>query len=473
MDAKKLSAFVDEQWNKLVLPTLFEFIRIPNKSPAFDPQWHEHGFMDQAAELLADWCRQQSIAGMQLRIERLPGRTPLLFIEVAGTKGSDKTVVLYGHLDKQPEMDGWDEGLSPWQPVLRDDHLYGRGGADDGYSVFAALTAIEALQQQGIPHGRCIILIEGCEESGSQDLPFYIEKLKAEIGEPDLIIGLDSSCGNYDQLWCSTSLRGILDGVLTVEILTEGVHSGAAGGIVPSTARIIRQLLSRIENEVTGEILMAPLHVDIPARRKEEAKRVAEVLGDKVWEDFPFVPGAKPLIGSNYELILNRTWRPTLAITGVDGLPTLADAGNVMRPKTALMLSLRIPPTCDADAFLPELKRILERDPPYNAKVSFKPGHASHGWNAPELEPWLAEAIMQASQNYFGNSAMYMGGGGTIPFMNMFAERFPQAQFMVTGVLGPRSNAHGPNEFLHIPTVKKVICCVAEVLSKHYQKSSG
>ncbi|MDI1251914.1 M20 family metallopeptidase [Thermomonas sp.] len=473
MDASQISTFVDHKWESEIVPQLVDYIRIPNKSPMFDADWVANGHMERAVELMEAWARAQTVAGMQLEVVRLEERTPLIFIDIpaSGADVGEDCVLLYGHLDKQPEMTGWDEGLGPWEPVLKGDRLYGRGGADDGYAIFGSLAAIMALQAQGAPHARCVVLIEACEESGSYDLPAYVDHLADRIGKPSLVVCLDSGCGNYDQLWCTTSLRGMAGGNLTVKVLEEGVHSGDASGIVPSSFRIIRQLLSRIEDEATGRILIEDLHADIPAERRTQAAKVAEVLGTAVYDKFPFLPGMTPMDHDTTELVLNRTWRPALSVTGADGIPPLASAGNVLRPLTALKLSLRLPPTLDGKRAGELLQDILLRDPPNGAEVTLKLEKAATGWNAPALSPWLASAIEQASQEFFGQPAMYMGEGGSIPFMGMLGEKFPGAQFMITGVLGPHSNAHGPNEFLHIPMGKRVTSSVARVLTEHHAAS--
>ncbi len=464
MEQATLQHFIENTWDQSIIPSLMEYIRIPNKSPAFDAQWKANGHMDKAMQLIYRWCEQHAARDMQMEIIEVEGRTPLLFIEIPGE--INETVLLYGHMDKQPEMLGWEEGLGPWQPVLRSDKLYGRGGADDGYSVFAALTAINALQQQNIAHPRCIIIIEASEESGSTDLPFYIEQLKARIGEPKLVICLDSGCANYQQIWSTTSLRGIINGVLHVNILTEGVHSGYASGIVPSSFRIIRELLDRVEDVNTGKILLPELQVDIPSQRLEQVQQTAKIVGEGVKRSQPFVEGAQAMSDDIPELLLNRTWRATLSVIGADGLPACADAGNVLRPYTHVKLSFRVPPSCDVTRAAQAIKQTLERDPPYGAKVQFDLEDCGSGWDAPVLAAWLASAVEDASQRYYGKPAMYMGEGGSIPFMGMLGKMFPQAQFFITGVLGPKSNAHGPNEFLHIPMGKKLTCCVAEVLAK-------
>ena len=466
MDNAVATELIESTWDRSITPSLIDYIRIPNKSPAFDPDWKKNGYMDEAVTLISDWCRANAIDDMALEVIQLEGRTPLIYIDVPGV-GKD-CVVLYGHLDKQPEMVGWHEGLGPWSPVLDGDRLYGRGGADDGYSAFASLTAIRAVRAAGGQHARCVVIIEACEESGSFDLPHYIDYLQDRIGTPSLVICLDSGCGNYDQLWCTTSLRGIVAGNLEVRVLDEGVHSGDASGIVPSSFRILRQLLDRIDDSTTGTILLDALQVAIPSQRLRQAEVVAQVLGDAVHDKFPWRGDMRPA-ATGTEAVLNRSWRPALSVIGMEGLPALQDAGNVLRPMTTIKLSLRIPPMVDAEVASQALKSALEHDPPSGADVRFVAEKGAAGWNAPPLEAWLEEACESASNTHFGKGAVWMGEGGTIPFMGMLGEKFPQAQFMVTGVLGPASNAHGPNEFLHIPCAKRLTACVAQVLDAHYR----
>ncbi len=470
MDDSRLKNFVSGMWDDAVVPSLVEYIRIPNKSPSFDADWAAHGYMDAAVALMEKWARGQiaRIPGATLEVVRLPGRTPLICIEIPG-EGTEP-VLLYGHLDKQPEFTGWGEGLGPWTPVIRGDRLYGRGGADDGYAMYGALTAILALHDQEIPHARSVVLIEACEESGSYDLPAYVDHLSDRIGSPGLVICLDSGCGDYDRLWLTTSLRGVATATLTVRVLTEGVHSGDASGIVPSSFRVARRVLSRFEDEASGEIIPRGLYVDIPPSRMAQAKAAAAILGDAVYSKFPWAGGTHPVSDDPTELILNRTWRPQLAIVGAEGLPTTANAGNVLLPSTTLKLSLRLPPTFNGDA-VGIMRKALADDPPNNAQIEFTADRfVSTGWNAPELAPWLEQAVARAGRAAFGQDVAYMGEGGSIPFMGMLGEKFPKTQFVITGVLGPSSNAHGPNEFLHIPTGKRISEAIARVLADHFRK---
>ena len=472
LDLDAVRDHVERTWDEEIVPQLVDYIAIPAKSPLFDKDWEANGYMEQAVNLIADWCRTRDIAGLELEIVRLPGRTPLIYMEVPAFGAADDgdTVLLYGHLDKQPEMEGWREDLGPWKPVIEDDKLYGRGGADDGYAAFASLTALEALQRFGGRHKRCVIIIEACEESGSVDLPFYIEHLAPRMGEVSLVVCLDSGAGDYERLWSTTSLRGMVAGDLRVDIIHEGVHSGGASGIVPSSFRILRTILDRLEDSGTGRVLIDELHQEIPAQRREQAAVVAEVLGDEVHTAYPFLDGAEPMVEDLTEQVLNLTWRPTLSVTGAGGFPALADAGNVLRPYSALKLSFRLAPTADAKACEAAIREAVERDAPYGAKVRFVAEKGANGWNAPPLAPWLEKATDEASRAFFGKAPAYMGEGGSIPFMGMLGERFPQAQFMITGVLGPASNAHGPNEFLHIPMGKGLTACVAKVIDDHAQR---
>ncbi|MCB9653553.1 MAG: M20/M25/M40 family metallo-hydrolase [Deltaproteobacteria bacterium] len=465
MRREDLFAYIDQDFEQEILPTLSEYIAIPNKSPAFDAAWESAGHMQRAAELIASWCRRRKIEGLKVDLIKENGRTPLLLMDVParGVENAE-TVLIYGHLDKQPEMVGWSDGLAPFKPVLRGDKLFGRGGADDGYAAFAALSALSALEQFGAARPRVVVVIEGSEESGSSDLLYYVDALSDRIGTPSLVICLDSGCGDYERLWCTTSLRGMVAGDLRIAVLTEGVHSGDAGGIVPSTFRIARQLLARIEDQESGALCLDGANVVIPEERVAQAGLVGEVLGHGLYSKFPFVPGVEPSTSDLAELVLRRTWRPALEVTGASGLPALEHAGNVARPETTLKLSLRIPPTADANVVYQNLKATLEAEPPYNARVSFA-GEMASGWNAPATKPWLAEALDKASRAFFGPGVAHNGEGGSIPFMSMLGQRFPDAQFVVTGVLGPQSNAHGPNEFLHIPTTKKVTASVASVIA--------
>ena len=459
---------ISDTWDNSIVPQLMEYIKIPNKSIYYDYNWKLNGYMDEAMALLVKWCQQQPIQGMQLEVVQLPERTPLLFIEIPGTV--DKTILLYGHMDKQPEMAGWDEDLGPWTPVLKGNKLYGRGGADDGYAVFASLTVIATLQRYQIPHARCIVIIEGSEESGSIDLPAYLKHLNNRIGTPTLIICLDSGCINYNQLWCTTSLRGLVRGELKIEVLKNGIHSGVGSGIVPSPFSILRQLLDRIEESTTGTVILEALKVPIPDQHKKQAEKAAQALGNGAIQDIlPFLPGVEPVTSDVTELLLNGTWRPQLSITGLDGLSSVANAGNVSIPFLKIILSMRLPPTIDAKKASVILKDVLEKDPVYHAKISFSPEAASSGWLSPPLSDWLATANQAASHQFFGNPAAYFGEGGTIPFMGMLGKIFPNAQFMITGLLGPKSNAHGPNEFLDIPTGKKLTACIASVIAAHHE----
>ena len=481
-DSTQALGHVTQAWDSSILPELKKYIEVPAKSPAFDADWATHGHIETVLHSAAQWVESQKVEGLKLEVIRLPGRTPVLFFEVDATRaageGSGQTVLMYGHLDKQPEFNGWRNDLGPWTPVYEDGKLYGRGGADDGYAVYASIAAVQALKAQKTPHPRIVGLIETCEESGSYDLLPYVDALRTRLGDVGLVICLDSGAGNYDQLWLTTSLRGMASGTLKVQILTEGIHSGDASGLVPSSFRIMRQVLDRLEDSATGRLLPASFHCEVPAERLAQAKATAAILGDEVYKRFPWATYscdsdcggsttfALPTTTDPVQALLNRTWTPTLSVTGAEGFPSLKDAGNVLRPYTAFKLSLRLPPLVDAAQAVAEMKALLEDNAPYQAKVTFESNGGATGWNAPDTLPWFEQALNASSQAHFGAGVGYIGQGGTIPLMNMLSAGFPKAQMMVCGVLGPKSNAHGPNEFLHVPYAKKLTAAVAEVMAR-------
>ena len=468
---------VTQAWDSKILKELTQYIEIPAKSPSFDSNWEANGHLDTVLRQTAAWIEAQKVAGLTLEIIRLPGRTPVLYFDIPATRaqseGSGQTVLMYGHLDKQPEFSGWRNDLGPWTPKYEDGMLYGRGGADDGYAAYASIAAVQALKNQNTPHPRIVGLIETCEESGSYDLLPYIDNLRPRLGDVGLVICLDSGAGNYDQLWLTTSLRGMASGTLKVEILTEGIHSGDASGLVPSSFRIMRQVLDRLEDSKSGRLLPASFHCEVPADRLAQAKATASILGEEVYKRFPWAhydcggstTFALPTTTDPLQALLNRTWTPTLSVTGAEGFPSLENAGNVLRPYTAFKLSLRLPPLVDAASAVAEMKTLLEDNAPYQARVTFESNGGATGWNAPSSTPWFEKALQTASQSHFGASVGYIGQGGTIPLMNMLSQGFPTAQMMVCGVLGPKSNAHGPNEFLHVPYAKKLTASVAEVMA--------
>ncbi len=463
-------AGIVRRWDGDVVPTLHDFIAIPNVSPAFDARWAENGHMDRAVALVRDWCEGRELDDMTVEVLELEGRTPIVLCEIPATDPSlaGDTVLLYGHLDKQPEMTGWRDGLGPWTPVLDGDRLYGRGGADDGYSVFAALTAVEALREANGTHARLVVLIEASEESGSPDLPAHLDALGDRLGDVSLVVGLDSGAATYDRLWVTTSLRGVISAQLRVDVLTEGVHSGSAGGVVPSSFRLLRQLLDRIEDSTTGRVLVEELHVEIPEERRRQIDDIAtEIAGDMA---FPFAGSTTADHADPVDMVRARTWEPSIANIAVDGFPPPDRAGNVLRPHTALSLAIRLPPTADPDRATEALRNRLTEDPPNGATVRFDVLAAEAGWNAPPTAAWLQDAADRASEAFWGRPSSAMGEGGTIPFMGMLGERFPEAQFLITGVLGPGSNAHGPNEFLHLPMAQNIAATVSEILDAHARR---
>jgi acetylornithine deacetylase/succinyl-diaminopimelate desuccinylase-like protein len=457
-------------FERSALDALTAFGAIPSLSPMFDAEWAKNGYLEEAAQLLASWARARQLASVDVEIHRLVGRTPTLVVTVDSTAGEGDTVVLYGHLDKQPPLGDWSEGLAPFVPVRRGDRLYARGVSDDGYALFSALSAIEAMEANGIAHGRCVVLIEASEESGSSDLEAYLDALADHLGDVELLICLDSGALTYDRLWVTTSLRGVVNVQVTVEVLEQGQHSGSVSGIVPSSFRLLRQLLDRVEDATTGDVLVEEMWASIPAADSKSAHDIAEEFGDVVARELPTIKGLA-LMGANaQERLLRRTWYPTLSVIGMGGIPSPDIAGNVLRPFTTAVLSFRLPPSVDVHVAGAAVVQLLTSDAPSNAKVSVHIDSSGNGWVAPELAPWLEPALEQASLDAFGRSVGYTGEGGSIPFLNSLAKRYPGVQFVATGVGGPQSNAHAIDEMLDLPTAVGVTNAVITVLQAHATK---
>jgi acetylornithine deacetylase/succinyl-diaminopimelate desuccinylase-like protein len=466
-----MSPITLEDFEQEALPTLFQYATMAALSPAYDANWQSNSHIHAAAHLFADWARERDLANFSVEVHEIENLTPVITVTVEATAPTSGTVVLYGHLDKQPPLGTWSDGLGPYSPVRRGDRVYARGLADDGYAMFASLLALEDLEARGIAHARCVVLIEASEESGSPDLAAHLDQLADVLGDVELLICLDSGALTYDRLWVTTSLRGNLIAELTVQVLEQGQHSGSASGVVPSSFRIARQLLDRLEDSSTGRIQLFELFGDIPLAHREAARAVTDEFGDVAGDEQPVVAGLE-LMGANpAERLLQRTWWPTLSVTGVGGIPSVADAGNVLRASTTLVLSLRLPPNVDG-AFAEEaLRRALTTNVPSHARVSLRT-ESANGWLSPELSPWLARALEEASEFAFGKPAAYAGEGGTIPFLAVLGARYPKVQFVATGVLGPHSNAHGIDEMLDLPTVVAVTNAVTHIIGAHADATS-
>jgi acetylornithine deacetylase/succinyl-diaminopimelate desuccinylase-like protein len=462
LDLDKLSDFVEEWWDKSALPSLCEFVEIPALSPSFDSEWEANGYLDAAVNTFIAWTRSLPLKGLTVSVHRLKNRSPLLLVKIEGD--SDGEVLFYSHLDKQPEATGWSKGKGPWKPVIEDDWLFGRGSVDDGYGGYAGILSVLALQDQGVSHPTCRFLIETGEESGSPDLSFYLDELESVLGVPDLVIVLDTGGIDYDRLWITESLRGIVAGTLSVKVSSVGVHSGHGSGVMPSSFRLARQLLSRIEDENTGEIKPEWLHIDITDKMKEQAKKIVDINSDSV-DDFPLLDGVEKQVNDPLDIFLAMNLAPSLSIIGADGIPSIQDAGNVLRTNTDFKVSIRTPPGISADEVAKKVQALLEANPPNGAHVSAEMTEVADGFLSPELPEKLSDMLEKSGKKFYGNSPMSLFIGGTIPVMAMLQSRYPDSKFIITGAGGPGGNAHGPDEKLHIPTAKKVTKCMAATVS--------
>ena len=462
LDLDKLSDFVEEWWDKSALPSLCEFVEIPALSPSFDSDWEANGYLDAAVNTFVAWTRSLPLKGLSVSVHRLKNRSPLLLVKIDGDEEGE--VLFYSHLDKQPEASGWSEGKGPWKPVIEDGWLFGRGSVDDGYGGYAGILSVLALQDQGISHPTCRFLIETGEESGSPDLSYYLDELESVLGIPDLVIVLDTGGIDYDRLWVTESLRGIVAGTLSVKVSSVGVHSGHGSGVMPSSFRLARQLLSRIEDENTGEIKPEWLHIEITDKMREQATKIIEMNSEST-DDFPLLDGVQKQVNDPLDIFLTMNLSPSLSIIGADGIPSIQDAGNVLRTNTDLKISIRTPPGISAEKVAVKVQELLEKDPPNGAHVSAKMTEVADGFLSPELPEKLSDMLTKSGKKFYGNEPMSLFIGGTIPVMAMLQSRYPDSKFIITGAGGPGRNAHGPDEKLHIPTAKKVTKCMAATVS--------
>ncbi|OLT38753.1 peptidase M20 [Saccharomonospora sp. CUA-673] len=474
MDTTVLRETVRNRWapdSGVALEGLSGLVEIPALSPSFDVEWQATGALHAAVDHVRAYLDARGLPGATSEVVELPGRTPVLLLDVpaTGEATTDETVVVYGHLDKQPAAGEWSPGLGPWTPVVKDGRLYGRGANDDGYAAYAAATALEGLHAAGGAHARTVVLLETCEESGSPDLGAYLEHLRPRLGDVGLVVCLDTSGADHERLWLATSLRGMISFDLTVRVLTSGVHSGHASGFVPSSFRVLRALLDRIEDPRTGELHLPELVTEVPADRLAEVRAAGAALAPTL----PLVEGMRYAKDDVTGQVLANTWETTLSVTGADGLPPLADAGNVLRPYTSVKLSFRLPPTVDGATALEALTRTLTTDPPYGAQVEVARTDAATGWNAGPRAAWLESTLDTVSDDVFGLPWRALGLGGTIPFLGMFGRAYPDAQFVVTGPRGPGNNAHVPDEWLHLEQTERVTEAVARIIDAHARTRTG
>jgi acetylornithine deacetylase/succinyl-diaminopimelate desuccinylase-like protein len=471
VDIPDLLAYATVAWSDGGVATegLKSFIRVPNVSPEYDPDFLTNGLIHQAVDCVKTWIEAQGIPGLTTTVFADPGREPLLYVAIPGTSSSAPPVLAYGHLDKMPPLDdaGWTPGLSARDAVIRDGKIYGRGANDDGYNAFLVISALKYLQSKSLPYPKVTMLFETGEESGGEEIERYLDELRPKIGDAGVILVLDGEAQDYKTVWGCTSLRGIVNGLLTVKHLAAPCHSGMATGLVPSTFRIARILLSRIEDAATGEILVKEAHVpEIPAHRIAQCKLIADQLGEGSHAIVSPLPGARLVADDNAQLLVNKAWKPGLAVTGCDGIPSIQDGSNVIRTTTALKLSLRIPPGVESEKVGAVLKAVLEADPPYGAQVTYQVLGVGNGWWGPNMTGRVDEGIRAATKAIFDSAPLYYGEGGSIPLCNKFQALWPEAQVLVSGCAGTDSNPHGYDESLNLTYTQKFCTFLALFLGK-------
>eukprot|EP01134_Creolimax_fragrantissima_P007648 CFRG7648T1 len=465
MDATKTQAFVDKHFQEKFVDTLSGFIKIPNCTPAFDADYLTNGHIQTAIKYILDFTDSLKIPGLTHSVYDDESRPPMVCIVYPGEV--KQNVMIYGHLDKQPFMEGrWSEGLDALTPVIRDNKLYGRGSADDGYSVLAALLSIQAAREQGVPLPRICILLETEEESGSENLLYLMEQaqVKEALGKPDICICLDSETADYDKIWVTSSLRGLAACNLKIEVMESGQHSGLAGGIVPETFTIARQLLDRLEDSTTG-VVVDEFNSQPDDKKRNEAKEVAEYHGSSLFTNFKLLEGVSAMSEHDLaQMYLQNVWYASLSVTGGCGLPDVSDAGNVLRPWTQLRVGIRLPPNVNGHDAAKKLEEVLTKDPPYGCKISVTGLQGGNGFCTKPFPIYLNDSIRDASMAFFGQAHSSFGIGGSIPFLSELGQKYPEAQIIPMGAMGPDCNAHNPDESIDLPYAKKFVCFLSHLL---------
>ncbi|CAI2368334.1 unnamed protein product [Moneuplotes crassus] len=463
MDTEKSKKFIEDNFQSMFLDPISEFIKVPNLTPSFDPEFQTNGLIEQAIDNVKGYAESMDIPGLKFHVHNEEGRAPMALIEIPGN--GKKNIMVYGHLDKQPHMEGWTEGTGPTTPTIIGDKLYGRGSTDDGYVSFATLTAVKNILDQGQEIPRIVLVLEAEEESGSKDLVYLLEKCKDIIKTPDVCLCCDSGALDYKTLWLTSSLRGSMGMNVKVSIAKDAFHSGICGGAMPETFRIANNLLDRLEDPITKR--MEKFEVEIEDRFKEEAKNIVGLVGTDLYKDFKLLEGCRPIHHDNLEeMYLNINWRPALAVCGADGLPTLSKAGNVVRASTSLRLKIRLPPSLDAKEMCDEVVKTLSEDVPFGAKIEFDDVSSGSGWVMKDLKEETSKAIHESSEEFYEKKAGLYGIGGSIPFLKTLEGIYPETEILAMGVGGNDCNIHAPDETLDIPYMKKFIPTLSHILAK-------
>jgi acetylornithine deacetylase/succinyl-diaminopimelate desuccinylase-like protein len=470
MDTNSLKKYIEKQFTINVLPNLMNFIRIPNLSPLFDPNWNKNGLLLKAANLIVSYAKSLNIKNAEINLLQDSPYTPLIFIDIPASRQNDeRTILFYAHYDKQPYGTGWDEDKSPTNPVIIDGHLYGRGSADDGYASFSILTAIKTCQEYNCPMPRICCIFEGAEESRDVDLKYYFNKLIPVLGQNIIaFIPLDAGCSDYNRLWMTNSLRGYFDFDVNIETLQQESHYGPeASGIIAENLFLVRKLYDGIIDSTNGEFKLEEFKVDqIPAIIEEQMQKEIEVVGEDYIKNIPLYDGVSPLKSDVRELMINNRWKPTCNILGMDNCPKMEDRGFGVNPSIKVHFSMRVPPLINKDKAIDALKIALTSSTFFGAKVSLGYYEFGEGTVLANMTNRTKNVLNKASLEFFGNEMIFNGGGGSIPFITYFQSFYPNTDIICSGILGTDSHEHGPNENLNIEACKKMICVLCYFLSE-------
>ena len=461
MDVKSFRKYIEKMFTYNTLPNLMNFIRIPNLSPAFDNNWNTNGYLLKAANLIISFAKSLEIKNAEINLIQDQGYTPLIYIDIQSSRKNDtRTVLFYSHFDKQPHGTGWDENKGPTKPVIENNRLFGRGSVDDGYASFSILTAIKACQDHNCPLPRIFCIFEGAEESTDEHLTYYFDKLMPIIGNNIIaFIPLDSGGSDYDRLWITNSLRGVLNLYLKIQTLDNNCNFGPeASGRIAENLFLLRKSLEGIFDTNTGEVKIDELHAkEIPKNIEEEMNKEIEIVGDKFFNGIPLYEGVQPLKTDVKEAMINLRWKPTCVISGIDNCPQIEENGFGVYKSINVRISMRIPPGINVANGIEAIKKAINNNIYFGAKISLERFGYADGWYLNKISDRTKNILKKASLEFFGNESIFKGVGGTIPFITYFQSKYPDTDIICTGICGDDSFEHGPNENLNLDACKKMI----------------
>ena len=471
MEPKILHETISKIFNTTTLPNLMNFIRIPNTSPEFDPDWDKNNLLLKASKLIITFIKTLQLKNTEITLLKDENHTPFILTETKSSKEKEKnTILFYAHIDKQPNCEGWDKGKSATNPIIENGRLYGRGSIDDGYAIYSILTAIKYCQDNNLFTNRIICIFECSEESSSDDLNYYFDKLIPFFGNDiSLFCCVDLTCLDYKKMWIVNCIRGVMDFDVKIYTLNNDIYSNFTKGVFPDNFMIFRKLCDLLRNE-KGEFLIPELIISedkIPKDRKKELEEASKEIGIDFIKVLPLYNNTKPMKDDIYKLLLNNIWKVSMIIKGIDGIPDKKYEGNILSKGLKARIQMRIPPLLNGKKAFEAIKKKFIENTPFNSKVEVEMIGIDDGWNDKNFSERSKNVFNYVSKIGFGNDVGFKFDGGSVPFIQYFENKYPKSQIANLGIRGYECNEHGPNESIDLDACKKFIAALVILMSEY------